>query len=148
MTTVVATKHVALARSLGADRVIDHTTEDFTRTGGTYDFVFDAVGKTSFFHCRRLLKPHGTFASTDLGPYDQNVLLVPWSAVTRSKRVIFPLPRSTKPFVHFLKGQMEAGKFRAVIDRRYPLDEIIAAYRYVESRQKTGIVVIDAVPPE
>jgi NADPH:quinone reductase-like Zn-dependent oxidoreductase len=144
VTAVVATRHLDLARSLGADRAVDYTAQDFTQIGETFDAVFDAVGKTSFFRCRRLLKPKGVFAATDLGPWCQNPLLTLLSAITGSRRVIFPLPQSSKAkaFVEFLKTRMEAGKFRPVIDREYPLEAIADAYRYVETEQKTGIVVI------
>jgi NADPH:quinone reductase-like Zn-dependent oxidoreductase len=145
VTVVVATRHLDLVKSLGADRAIDYTTQDFTQIGETFDFVFDAVGKTTYFRCRRLLKPRGVFAATDLGPWGQNVLLTIGSAITGSGRVIFPLPQSSKAkaLVESLKARMEAGKFRAVIDRAYPLDAIADAYRHVETQRKTGIVVID-----
>ena len=107
--------------------------------------MLDAVGKTTYFRCRPLLKSKGVFAATALGPCGQNPLLEIWSAITGSHRVIFPLPSSSKAkaFVEFLKGRMEAGEFRPVIDREYSLDAIADAYRYVESEQKTGIVVIN-----
>lgn len=145
VTAVVATRHLGLARSLGADRAIDYTAEDFTQIGETFDFVFDAVGKTTYFRCRRLLKPEGVFAATDLGPSGQNPLLAIGSAITRSRRVLFPLPQSGRAtaFVEFLKTRMEAGEFRAVVDREYPLEAIADAYRYVETEQKTGIVVVN-----
>jgi NADPH:quinone reductase-like Zn-dependent oxidoreductase len=145
VTAVVATRHLDLVRSLGADRAVDYTTQDFTQIGETFDCVFDAVGKTTYFRCRRLLKPEGVFAATDLGPWCQNPLLTIWSAITRSRRVLFPLPQSStaKAFVEFLKARMAAGEFCAVIDREYPLEAIADAYRYVETAQKTGIVVIN-----
>ena len=148
VTAVVATRHLDLARSLGADRVINYTAQDFTQLADSFDFVFDAVGKTTFFRCRRLLKPEGIFAATDLGPWGQNALLTIWSLITGSRRVIFPLPQSGKAnaFVEFLKTRMEAGEFRAVIDREYAIEAIAAAYRYVETAQKTGIVVINVRP--
>lgn len=145
VTAVVATRHLDLARSLGADHAVDYTTQDFMQIGETFDCVFDAVGKTTYFRCRRLLKPKGVFAATDLGPWGQNPLLTLLSAITGSRRVIFPLPHSSKAkaFVEFLKTRIEAGEFRAVIDREYPLAAIADAYRYVETEQKTGIVVIN-----
>ena len=90
------------------------------------------------------------FAATDLGPWCQNPLLVIWSSINGSHRVIFPLPQSSKAkaFVDFLKTRMEAGEFRAVIDREYPLEAIADAYRYVETGQKTGIVVINVRPAD
>jgi NADPH:quinone reductase-like Zn-dependent oxidoreductase len=143
VTAVVATRHLELVKSLGADHTIDCTSEDFTRIGETFDFVVDAVGKTSFFRCRELLKPDGIFAATDLGPWGQNVVLSMWSAITRSNRVVMLVPGRIDGFVGFLKGRMEAGQFRAIIDRKYPLAAIADAYRYVETGQKVGIVVIN-----
>jgi NADPH:quinone reductase-like Zn-dependent oxidoreductase len=145
VTAVVATRHLELARSLGADRVIDYTAEDFTAIGETFDFVFDSVGKTTYFRCRKLLKPEGTFAATDLGPGGQNIWLTWWSAIRHNNRVIFAMPQPRKPFVDFLRARMAAGEFRAVVDRHYPLDAVAEAYRYVLTGQKTGIVVIDVV---
>lgn len=146
VTTVVSTPHVDLARQLGADHVIDYTVEDFTQIGQSFDFVLDAVGKTSYFQCRPLLKPGGVFAATDLGPGWQNVWLALWSSLTGSGRVVFPTPRDDPPFLEFLAERMEAGEYRAVIDRSYPLANIADAYRYVETEQKAGIVVVEVVP--
>lgn len=145
VTAVVATPHLELARSLGAHQVVDYLTEDFTQIGEDFDFVFDAVGKTSYSCCRRLLKPAGVFAATDLGPWGQNPLLAIGSKILRNRRVLFPLPdsRTARAFVEYLKARMEAGEFRAVIDRTMLLDDIADAYRYVETERKTGIVVID-----
>jgi NADPH:quinone reductase-like Zn-dependent oxidoreductase len=145
VTAVVATRHLDLVKSLGADRAVDYTVQDFTQIGETFDVVFEAVGKTTYFRCRRLLKPNGVFAATDLGPWCQNPLLTIWFAITRTHRVIFPLPKSSKAkaFVEFLKTRMVAGEFRAVVDREYPLNAIADAYRYVETGHKTGIVVIN-----
>jgi NADPH:quinone reductase-like Zn-dependent oxidoreductase len=144
VTAVVATQHLELIKSLGADRVVDYTAEDFSRIGGSFDFVFEAVGKASFFKCRRLLKPKGTFMATDVGPWGQYLPLMLWSWIAKNNRVLVPLPLrgSGRAFVEFLKARMDAGQFRAMIDRRYPLDAIADAYRYVETGQKAGIVVI------
>lgn len=146
VTAVVSTAHLKLARHLGAEHVIDYTAEDFTKTGESFDFVLDAVGKTSFFQCRQLLKPKGVFAATDLGPWWQNVILAVWASLTGSGRVVFPTPRPDRSFIEFLKARLQAGEFHAVIDREYPLRDIAEAYRYVESEQKVGIVVIRVVP--
>jgi NADPH:quinone reductase-like Zn-dependent oxidoreductase len=143
VTAVVATPHLELVKTLGADRTVDYTREDFTHIGERFDFVVDAVGKTSFFRCRRLLKPDGIFAATDLGAYWQNVVLALWSLIARRKRVVIVTPGRIEGFVGFLKGRMEAGQFRAVIDRKYPLAAIADAYRYVETGQKVGIVVVN-----
>jgi len=145
VTAVVPTRHLALARSLGADRVVDYTAEDFSRIGERFDFVLDAVGKVSFFRCRRLLTPNGTFMATDIGPWGSNLPLLFWSSIAKNDRVLVPLPPRGhgQIFVEFLKARMEAGQFRAVIDRSYPLDAIADAYRYVATGQKAGIVVIE-----
>jgi NADPH:quinone reductase-like Zn-dependent oxidoreductase len=143
VTAVVATRHLELAKSLGADHAVDYTSEDFTRLGETFDFVVDAVGKISFFRCRKLLKSGGIFAATDLGRWAQNLVLVLWSSVTRSNRVVIPVPGRINGFVGILKSRMEAGQFRAIIDRHFALEAIADAYRYVETGQKVGIVVIN-----
>lgn len=122
--------------------MIDFSTRDFTRVGETFDCILDAVGKTTFFRCRRLLKPVAPFAATDAGPRAQTLLLMVGTFLTGSKRVFCVMPRRYPEFMDYLKARMEAGEFRAVIDRRYPLEGIADAYRYVETGQKTGIVVI------
>jgi NADPH:quinone reductase-like Zn-dependent oxidoreductase len=142
VTAVCNTKNLELVRSLGADRVIDYLQEDFTKRGETYDVIFDAVGKHSFRRCRRSLKPGGIFVETDLG-YLWHV--PPLALLTRwigDKTVTLGIARYTKEDVLFLKELIEAGKYRAVIDRRYPLEDVIDATRYVETGQKTGNVVL------
>lgn len=143
VTAVCAGPHVELAESIGADRVINYESQDFSAIGETFDFVLDAVGKSSFFRCRRLLEPSGVFSSTDLGPWAQVPLLAIWSSIIGSGRVVFPLPKASKAFIEFLKARIGAGEYRAVIDRRYALDDIVEAYRYVETGKKVGNVVID-----
>ncbi len=142
VTAVCNTENVELVRSLGADTVIDYTKEDFTRSGQQYDFVFDAVGKSSFGVCWKLLKPGGIYCSTDLGFLAQNPFLALWTSRFGSKKVIFPIPKSSKDDMEFLKELIEAGKYKPVIDRRYPLEQVAEAFRYVETGQKTGNVVI------
>jgi NADPH:quinone reductase-like Zn-dependent oxidoreductase len=141
VTAVCNSKNFELVRSLGADEVIDYTKEDFTRNGQRYDAIFDSVGKQSFTRCRGSLKPRGVFVATD---HLQNIVLAAWTARFGGKRVVFPIPpRFTKQDVLFLKQLIESGQYRAVIDRRYPLDEVVAATRYVETKQKTGNVVLN-----
>jgi NADPH:quinone reductase-like Zn-dependent oxidoreductase len=142
VTAVCTTKNVELVRSLGADRVIDYMQEDFTKNSQTYDLIFDAVGKLSFKWCRGSLKSGGIYASTDLGPYWQNPFLALWTSRIGNKKVLFPIPRYTKQDVLFVKELSEAGKYRAVIDRRYQLEDVVEANRYVETGQKTGNVVL------
>jgi NADPH:quinone reductase-like Zn-dependent oxidoreductase len=142
VTAVCNTKNVELVRSLGADRVIDYTKEDFTRNGETYDVVFDAVGKHSFRRCRRSLGPGGIYVSTDLGFLWHLPLLALLTRWIGSRKAAMGIAKYTKEDVLFLKELIEAGKYRAVIDRRYSLDDVIEATKYVETGQKTGNVVL------
>jgi NADPH:quinone reductase-like Zn-dependent oxidoreductase len=142
VTAVCNTKNVELVRSLGADEVIDYLQQDFTKNGETYDVILDAVGKHSFRRCRGSLKPGGIYLPTDLG-FMWHVPVLP--LLTRrigDKRVIFEITKYTKEDVLLLKELIEAGKYRAVIDRTYPLEDVIEATTYVETGQKTGNVVL------
>lgn len=143
VTAVCGPTHVELVRGLGADRVIDNVAEDFTKDDQTYDVVLDSVGKSSFTQCRRLLKPRGIFVSSELGRGGSNVF---WTFVTpllRGKKVKFPIPKQTAETVNYFKDLMESGEFKPVIDRHYPLEQIVEAYAYVETGHKIGNVVID-----
>jgi NADPH:quinone reductase-like Zn-dependent oxidoreductase len=140
VTAVCNTKNVELVRSLGADRVIDYMQEDFTKNGETYDAIFDAVGKHSFRRSKGSLKPGGAYVATD---GFRNLFLALWTSRVGNKRALFPIPpHYTQKNVLFIKSVIEAGKFRAVIDRRYPLEDIVEATKYVETQQKTGNVVL------
>lgn len=145
ITAVCNTKNIQLVRSLGADETIDYTKEDFTTMGGQYDVVFDAVGKSSFFKCRKVLKPGGIYFSTELGYLSQNIFLALITPLLGGRKVLFPIPKDTKEDMILLRTLIEAGKYRAVIDRTYPLHEIVEATRYVETGEKTGNVVITVV---
>lgn len=139
------TKNVELVQSLGADVVVDREKEDFTKLDERVDIVFDAVGKSSFGACKRLLKDGGVYASTDLGPMAQNPSLALIGRLFRlvgAKRVAFPLPKANREIIEFLRARLENGELRPVIDRTYTLDDIIEAFRYVETGQKTGNVVV------
>jgi NADPH:quinone reductase-like Zn-dependent oxidoreductase len=145
VTAVCDTEHLELVRGLGADRVIDYTAEDFTKDEQRHDVVLDAVGKSSFFRCRRLLKPGGIYLSSDGGPLNQNLVLVlitPLFGVFGGKKVLFRVPRDDQEMVRYFKDLIESGAFKPLIDRRYRLDQIVEAYRYVETGQKIGNVVI------
>lgn len=142
VTAVCRGEHAELVAGLGAERVIDYTTEDFTADGATYDVVFDAVGKTSYARCKPLVRPGGAFAATDVGPFPWNPLLALTTRIAGRRRVLFPLPKDDLEVITYLRDRIVAGEFRPVIDRTYPLDEIVEAYRYVDTEQKVGNVVI------
>jgi len=140
VTAVCDTKHVELVRSLGADRVIDYTKENFPEPGETYDVIFDAVGKQKFRRLKDSLKPGGVYLPTDGW---ENFGMALWTARIGDKKVRVAIPpRYTKEYVLLLKELIEAGSYRAVIDRSYPLEEVVEATRYVETGQKTGNVVL------
>jgi NADPH:quinone reductase-like Zn-dependent oxidoreductase len=142
VTAVCPAANDGLVRSLGAEHVIDFTKEDFTKSGQAYDAVFDAVGKVSFAQCKGSLKPGGKYLATD---HLSNLALVLWTRFS-DRRVVFPVPpRYAKQDVLFLKRLMESGKYRAVIDRRYPLDQVLEATRYVATGQKIGNVVLTVI---
>lgn len=143
VTAVVGRRHLDLAGRLGADRVLNYEEEDFTAIGETFDLVLDAVGKTSWFACRPLLRKDAIFAATDLGPGWSNLFLGAWFGMTGSRRVRVPFPEDAPGFVRKLAGLIADRRFRGVFDRSYPLADIVEAFRYVEKGQKTGIVVID-----
>ena len=151
VTAVCDTKDVELVRSLGANDVLDRFDEDFTKNGKTYDVIFDAVGKHSFRRCRRSLKPGGIYISMDLGFMYHVPLLALVTRFTGGKRGTLGFGRYRKADLELVRNLVEAGKYRPVIDRRYRLDEIVEAIRYVELGQKTGNVVIrigEGVPAE
>jgi NADPH:quinone reductase-like Zn-dependent oxidoreductase len=142
VTAVCDTKDVEVVRSLGAREVLHRFREDFTKNGKTYDVVFDAVGKHSFRRCRRSLKPGGIYISMDVGFMYH---LLPLGLVTRfvgSRRARLGFGRYRKEDLLLVKELVDTGKYRPVIDRRYALDEVVEANRYVESGQKTGNVVL------
>jgi NADPH:quinone reductase-like Zn-dependent oxidoreductase len=140
VTAVCDTKHVELVRSLGADEVIDYTKEDFRQNGVEYDVIFDAVGKHRFTRCKGSLKPGGVYLPTDgFG----NFAMALWTRWFGDKKVRVKLPpRYEKQHLLLLKRLLEAGEYRAVVDRTYPLEDVVEATRYVETGQKTGNVVL------
>jgi NADPH:quinone reductase-like Zn-dependent oxidoreductase len=139
VTAVCDAKTLELARSLGADRVIDYTREDFTNNGEQYDMIFDAVGRASWRRCRGSLRPGGVFIATDGG---RNLLYALPAKLFGDRRLKFGIAKYKKEDVLFLKQLIEAGEFRAVIDRSYPLEDVVEATRYVELGMKTGNVVL------
>jgi len=148
ITAVCNTKNQSLVQSLGADYVIDYTQEDFTQNGKVYDVVLDVVGKSSFFKCKKILKPKGIYFSSELGYLSQNIYLALFTPIFFGRKVKFPIPKDRKEDIQFFKELIEAGHYRAVIDRTYSLDQIVEATQYVETGEKTGNVVIELVHPE
>jgi NADPH:quinone reductase-like Zn-dependent oxidoreductase len=142
VTAVINTKNLELAKKLGADTIIDYQQEDFTKLKEKFDFIIDAVGKSSYSASKHLLKPNGLYVSTELGPYLQNVYMSIWGAVTGKKKVIFPIPIENKEDIIFFKSLAENGELKPVIDRYYTLEQVPEATRYVETGEKTGNVVI------
>jgi len=139
VTGVCSTRNVELVRSLGADDVVNYLAEDFTRNGRTYDAIIDAVSKYSFRRGRRALKPGGVYVATD---GLRNLFWAVWTWRIGDRRLKFASGRKTKQDVLFMKELIEAGKFRAVIDRRYPMEQAAEAHRYVETWHKAGNVVL------
>jgi NADPH:quinone reductase-like Zn-dependent oxidoreductase len=142
VTAVCNTENVELMRSLGADNVVDYMQDDFTRKRETYDIIFDAVGKHSFGRCRHALKPEGLYMTTDLGFMWHAPILALVTRWIGDKRVNLGIARYKKEDVLLLKELIEEGRYRPVIDRRYQLEHVVDATKYVESGQKTGNVVL------
>lgn len=145
VTAVCNTKNVDLVKSLGADTVIDYQTQNFTNTETRFEFIFDAVGKSSFRQCKPLLTKKGIYISTELGKNGVNILLALTTPIWGGKRLLFPIPSISKEDVQLLKELAENGEFKPVIDSSYKLDEIVEAYKYVETGQKTGNVIIKII---
>src|SRR6266487_872215 len=139
ITAVCSRENAELIRSLGADKVIDYKREDFTKDNERYDFVFDAIGKSSFVKCKRLLKKKGIYTSSN------GLINILWVFITPlfgGKKVVFSPPKSITEGLNFIKSLIEEGSFKPVIDRKYPLDKITEAYKYVATGQKIGNVII------
>jgi len=140
VTCVDSTGKLDMLRSIGADHVIDYTQEDYTSNGETYDAIIDVVGKSSFSGCVRSLRQNGRYVLGNPGL--AGMIRGSWTSMTTDKKVIFESASHSAEDYTFLKGLMEAGKIKAVIDRRYPLEQTAEAHRYVDTGQKKGNVVI------
>jgi NADPH:quinone reductase-like Zn-dependent oxidoreductase len=145
VTGVCSAANLELVKALGASEVIDYTSEDFTQTGQTYEIIFDAVGKLSFSRCRDSLTQRGIYLTTV--PMPATVLHMLWTWIVGGKKARFAATglrsaRKKKEELVFLTELVEAGEFRAVIDRCYPLEQMVEAHRYVERGHKKGNVVI------
>jgi NADPH:quinone reductase-like Zn-dependent oxidoreductase len=142
VTAVCDQAHFDQIQSYGADHLIDYTKEDFTKSGETYDFVFDAVGKSSFPKCRHILTEKGIYISSELGSWNQNPLFALTTALMGGKKVIFPIPGDIKKSMQYVSGLIQKNAFRPLIDRKYPLEKISEAFQYVASGKKIGNVLI------
>jgi NADPH:quinone reductase-like Zn-dependent oxidoreductase len=140
VTGVCSTTNLEMVRALGADKVIDYTKEDFTKSGDTYDIIFDAVGKSSFSRCKNSLEQRGIYLATD--PKLAVVFPMLWTSVMGSKKARWGLGPERAEDLDFLRELIEAGKIKPVIDRRYPLEQVVDAHRYVEKGHAKGNVVI------
>jgi NADPH:quinone reductase-like Zn-dependent oxidoreductase len=140
VTAVDSTQKLQKLRAIGADHVIDYTRDDFTKRSETYDVIFDVVGKSSFSHSLRLLNANGRYLLAN--PRLSHIIRGLWVSRTNDKKVILGIGNDTVEDLLFLKELIEAGKLKTIIDRRYPLEQISEAHRYVENGLKTGHVII------
>jgi len=139
VTAVDSTAKLDMLRSIGADHVVDYTQEDFTKSGEIYDVIFDVVGKVSFSHSEKSIKQDGTYLlANPMGQMVQGL----WTRMTSSRKVIMETATGTIADLVFLRKLIEAGKLITVIDRTYPLEQVVEAHRYVEKGGKLGNVVI------
>ena len=143
ITATCNTENKDLIQSLGADKIYDYTKEDFTNDKEKYDFIFDAVGKSTFGKCKPLLKKKGVYISSEVGPYAQNIFFAAFTPIGKNKKVIFPIPYSIEKTLPFIKNLLENGKFKPVIDREYSLPNISQAYEFAMTGEKTGNVIIN-----
>ncbi len=143
VTGVTSTNHVELVRSLGADAVIDYTREDLTKLGHIFDVVIDAVGKYAYHWGKSALEPSGIYVETDFGPHKLNTAVMAIATrVVGGRKLKFAAGRRSKADVQLMKELIEAGEYHPVIDRTYPLEQVVEAHRYVESWRKSGNVVL------
>jgi NADPH:quinone reductase-like Zn-dependent oxidoreductase len=140
VTGVCGTSNVEMVKTLGADRIIDYTKEDFTQSGETYDVIFDAVGKSSFTRCKSSLKENGLYLDTL--PKPSTLFQMMWTSIVGKKKAILGNAVPSVENLNFLKELAETEKLKTVIDRRYPLDQIVEAFQYVEGGHKKGNVVV------
>lgn len=140
VTGVCSTKNIDLVKSIGADRVLDYTKEDFTRSGEVYDIIFDTVGKTTFFRCKNALTAKGVFLAS-AGGMDAMLLMV-WTSIFGRRKVKAGISSESQADLEFLKQLAETGVIKPVIDRCYPLEAMVEAHRYVDAGHKKGNVVI------
>lgn len=141
ITATCNTKNTQVVSLLGADFIIDYCSEDFTGRDEKFDFIFDAVGKSTFGRCKGLLNERGVYISSELGPHSENIFYAIRSIFTK-KKLIFPFPYPTLKTIPYIIAQIKKGIFKPLIDREYMLSDIAGAYEYVLTGEKTGNVVI------
>ena len=146
VTAVCGTPRLEFVKALGANNVIDYTKEDFTQSGETYDLVFDILGKSSFSRCKQVLKENGRYLLASFKT--KQLLQMLWTSIVGSQKVICALASERSDDLVFIKELIEAGKFKAIIDRCYPLEAATAAHHYVETGRKKGNVVIAVAPDD
>ncbi len=142
VTGICNTASIKHVQSIGADQIVDFTKDDFTEIDDKFDYVFDAVGKSTFFKCKRLLKPGGAYISSELGPFAQNIFLPLFTQFLGTRKVKFPIPVDRQASVDFVKELCKKGEFTPLIDREYKLSDIAEAFKYVLTGNKRGNVVI------
>ena len=140
VTAVCSGANVEMVKSLGADKLIDYTKEDFTKSGNTYDLIFDIVGATTFDRCQDLLKPQGVFLQNIMGVTD--IVRILWTSITGGKTLKGGVAMENLERLNLIAQLAAAGTLKPVIDRRYPLEQIAEAFKYVEQGHKKGNVVI------
>lgn len=138
------TKNLELLKSLGATKVIDYTKSDFCNDNEKYDYIIDAVGKSTFAKSKKIMKEKAVYYSTELGPYWQNTYL-PLFTMFSAKKIKFPIPVDNKALIEKFAGIIASGKYKAIIDSEYTLDNIAEAHRYVEKAVKTGNVLVRVI---
>lgn len=142
VTAVCPGRHIELVRQMGAEDIIDYQSQDYKLCQKKFRFIFDAVGKINFGQCKHLLSDDGIYISTELGPNGENVWKAIYGSFFKGKRILFPIPKTTKEDIEFLGKLALEGHWKPLIDKIYPLKEIVEAHRYVDSGQKIGNVII------
>jgi NADPH:quinone reductase-like Zn-dependent oxidoreductase len=144
VTGVCGAPRLDYVKALGADHVVDYASEDFTRNGETYDLIFDVLGKSSFARCKGSLKPNGIYLLASFKT--KGLMQMLWTKIAGSKKVICALASESAESLVFVKELVEAGKFKTLIDRCFPMEQAAEAHRYVESGRKQGAVVLTMEP--
>jgi 2-desacetyl-2-hydroxyethyl bacteriochlorophyllide A dehydrogenase len=146
VTGVCSTSNLEMVKSIGADKVIDYTKEDFTESGEKYDVIYETVGKSSFSRNIGSLKEEGVYLAGRFGM--PQIVTMAWTSMRSDKTIVFGAAPGGREGLTYLKGLAEAGDIKPVIDRTYPLEQVIEAHRYADTRHKKGCLVINVIPSE